>query len=108
RWGDEAVAQSCARRRAQCALARIAACGRWMMVDYQVPGRGSGELSNEVLVNPGAFIFGELDGVLVIPQARTLEVLEECERIIGSTDVARGEFARGGPPVEVFERHKRL
>jgi len=28
---------------------------------------------------------------------------------IGSTeDIARGEFARGDNPVEVFERHKRL
>jgi 4-hydroxy-4-methyl-2-oxoglutarate aldolase len=79
-----------------------------MMVDYQVPVLISGELSDAVQVNPGDFIFGDLDGVLVIPKDKTLEVLEECERIIGIEDVARGEFARGDNPVEVFERHKRL
>lgn len=86
----------------------IEAFGRWMMVDYQAPIRVAGELSNEVLIRPGDFIFGDLDGVLVIPQELTLEVLEECERIVGIEDVARAEFRRGDNPVEVFERHKRL
>ena len=86
----------------------IEAFGRWAMVDYQVPVYISGELCDAVLVHPGDFIFGDLDGVLVIPQEKTLEVLEECERIIGIEDLARGEFARGDNPVEVFERHRRL
>lgn len=86
----------------------IEAFGRWMMVDYQTPARISGELSDEVLVNPGDFIFGDLDGALVIPKEKTIEALEECERIIGIEDIARGEFARGDTPAEVFERHKRL
>ncbi len=77
-------------------------------MDYQVPTRVAGELCNEVLIRPGDFIFGDLDGVLVIPQERTLEVLEECERIVGIEDLAREEFRRGDNPVEVFERHKRL
>ena len=37
-----------------------------------------------------------------------MQVLEECERIIGIEDNARIEFARGDDPVEVFQRHKRL
>ncbi len=86
----------------------IEAFGRWAMVDYQVPIRIAGELCDEVLVRPGDFIFGDLDGVLVIPQERALEVLEECERIVGIEDIAREEFRRGDNPVEVFERHKRL
>jgi 4-hydroxy-4-methyl-2-oxoglutarate aldolase len=86
----------------------IEAFGRWAMVDYQVPIRVSGELTDAVLIHPGDFIFGDLDGVLVIPQERILEVLEECERIVGVEDLARVEFERGDNPVEVFERHKRL
>ena len=86
----------------------IEAFGRWAMVDYQVPIRVAGELTDEVLIRPGDFLFGDLDGVLVIPQERTLEVLEECERIVSIEDVAREEFRRGDHPVEVFERHKRL
>jgi 4-hydroxy-4-methyl-2-oxoglutarate aldolase len=84
-------------------------CG--MFLDHYslaTPARISGELSDEALVNPGDFIFGDLDGALVIPKEKTIEALEEFERIIGIEDIARGEFARGDNPVEVFERHKRL
>jgi regulator of RNase E activity RraA len=68
----------------------------------------SGELTETVQINPGDFIFGEPDGVLVIPKELTLRVLEECERVKGLEDCARTEFARGDDPVEVFKRYKRL
>jgi regulator of RNase E activity RraA len=68
----------------------------------------SGELTDTVTVSPGDFIFGDFDGVLVIPQALTMDVLLECEHVMGIEDVAREEFARGDDPVEVFTRHKRL
>ncbi len=51
---------------------------------------------------------GDLDGVMVIPQDLALQVLAECERIVGVEDAARTEFARGDDPAEVFQRHKRL
>jgi regulator of RNase E activity RraA len=73
-----------------------------------VPIRIHGELTDSILVNPGDFIFGDLDGVMVIPKDLTLKVLEECERVMGIEDVARDEFARGDDPVAVFQRHKRL
>ncbi len=86
----------------------VEAFGRWAMLEYQVPVLISGELTAAVQVNPGDFIFGDLDGVLVVPAELMLQVLEECERVKSIEDVARGEFARGDDPVAVFERHKRL
>ncbi|HVH70459.1 MAG TPA: RraA family protein, partial [Candidatus Dormibacteraeota bacterium] len=86
----------------------VEAFGRYMMINNQVPIRISGELTETVVVNPGDFIFGEEDGVLVIPKNQTLEVLLECERIAGLENKAREEFARGDDPVEVFRRYKRL
>lgn len=86
----------------------VEAFGRWMMIDYQVPIRIHGELSESIVVSPGDFIFGDLDGVVVIPKDLTLTILEECERVMGIEDIARMEFARGDDPVAVFERHKRL
>jgi 4-hydroxy-4-methyl-2-oxoglutarate aldolase len=86
----------------------IEAFGRWAMLEYQTPVRIAGELVESVVVKPGDFIFGDYDGVLVIPKALTTEVLLECERVMGIEDEARVEFARGDDPVEVFERHKRL
>jgi 4-hydroxy-4-methyl-2-oxoglutarate aldolase len=86
----------------------IEAYGRTVILDHQVPILLSGELTETIVVNPGDFIFGDLDGVLVIPQRLTVEVLTECERIVGIEDAARIDFARGDDPVEVFKRHKRL
>lgn len=86
----------------------VEAFGRWRMLEFNVPLLVHGELSHSVQVNPGDFIFGDLDGVMVVPKHLTLTVLEECERIMAIEDVARGEFARGDDPVAVFERHKRL
>ena len=86
----------------------IEAFGRWAMLDYQVPILLAGELTDTVQVNPGDFIFGDYDGVLVIPKDLTEQVLDECERISGIEDDARVEFARGEDPVEVFQRHARL
>lgn len=86
----------------------IEAFGRHVMIASQVPVRIKGELTETVEVNPGDFIFGEEDGVLVIPQELTLKVLEECERIQGLENKARVEFARGDDPVEVFKRYQRF
>lgn len=86
----------------------VEAFGRWALLDFQVPILLAGELTDTVTVNPGDFIFGDFDGVLVVPKDLTLEVLLECERVMGIEDQAREEFARGDDPVDVFERHKRL
>lgn len=86
----------------------IEAFGRWAIIEYQTPVRLDGELVDSVIVRPGDFIFGDYDGVLVIPKELTVEVLEECEKVMGIEDCARAEFARGEDPVKVFERYKRL
>ena len=86
----------------------VEAFGRWAMLDHSVPILMHGEVTETVQVNPGDFIFGDFDGVMVVPKDLTVQVLEECERIMGIEDNARIDFARGEDPVAVFERHKRL
>ena len=85
----------------------VEAFGRYTMIKCQVPVRISGELSETVEVRPGDFVFGEEDGVIIIPKELTLTVLEECERIKRLEDRARHDFARGDDPVEVFQRYQR-
>jgi regulator of RNase E activity RraA len=86
----------------------VEAFGRVIMLEHQVPVLIEGELSKTVVVNPGDFIFGDIDGALVIPKDLTLKVLLEAERIAGIEDAARIDFKRGDDPVEVFKRHRRL
>jgi 4-hydroxy-4-methyl-2-oxoglutarate aldolase len=86
----------------------VGAFGRWMITEYDVPILLPGEMTDTVRVLPGDFIFGDYDGALVVPRDLTIEVMQECERIMGIEDRARAEFARGDDPVEVFQRHQRL
>jgi regulator of RNase E activity RraA len=86
----------------------IEAFGRYTMLKCQVPVRISGETTQTVEIHPGDFVFGEDDGVVVIPKDLILPVLHECERIKGLEDQARHDFARGDDPVEVFQRYKRF
>jgi regulator of RNase E activity RraA len=86
----------------------VEAFGRYMIMNCQVPVLLSGETTETVRVDPGDFIFGDTDGVQVIPKDLTMKVLLECERVSGLEDRARVDFARGEDPVEVFERYKRM
>jgi len=86
----------------------VEAFGRVMSLIHNVPILMSGELSETVVVNPGDFIFGDIDGVIVVPQSLTVQVLLEAERIAGIEDAARVDFKKGDDPVEVFKKHRRL
>jgi regulator of RNase E activity RraA len=86
----------------------VEAFGRCMVLEHQVPILVSGELTETLVVNPGDFIFGDIDGVIVIPKQLTTEVLIRCEEVIGIEDAARIDFERGDDPIEVFRRHKKL
>jgi 4-hydroxy-4-methyl-2-oxoglutarate aldolase len=86
----------------------VEAFGRVITLDHQVPILVSGELTETVVVNPGDFIFGDLDGAIVIPKELTLKVLLEAERVAGIEDAARDDFKTGADPIEVFKRHRRL
>lgn len=86
----------------------IEAFGRVITLEHQVPILISGELTETVVVNPGDFIFGDLDGVLIIPKELTLKVLLEAEKILGIENLAREEFKSGKDPVEVFNKYRRL
>jgi 4-hydroxy-4-methyl-2-oxoglutarate aldolase len=86
----------------------VEAFGRVITLDHQVPILVSGELTETVVVNPGDFIFGDLDGILVIPQALTMRVLTEAERVLGIENNAREEFKSGADPIDVFNKYRRL
>jgi len=86
----------------------VEAFGRYMIHKFQVPIYVSGELTDTVEIKPGDFIFGEEDGVLVIPKDLILPVLNKCEEIKSLEDKARVDFARGDDPLDVFKRYHRF
>jgi 4-hydroxy-4-methyl-2-oxoglutarate aldolase len=86
----------------------IEAYGRIVTIATQVPIILSGELTETVVVNPGDFIFGDLDGLLTIPKHLIRQVLTKCEEIAGTENLARADFQKKEDPVEVFKRYRRL
>jgi 4-hydroxy-4-methyl-2-oxoglutarate aldolase len=76
---------------------------RRKQVARQVPVRLSGHLTRWVTVHPGDFIFGDCDGILVIPRALTLEVLVASERVAEIEEEQRDGLLAGIPRPSNFQ-----
>lgn len=73
---------------------------RGKVIDYRVPIEMEG-----VRINPGDIIFGDLDGVLVIPKEVETEVIQRAyEKATGEKTVAEAIRAGMGAK-ESFDRH---
>jgi regulator of RNase E activity RraA len=80
----------------------------WSYQDWQVPVGLRGALSRVVTVRPGDFLFGDPDGVLVIPRELVVEVLRKTEELVEGEDKVRAEIAAGGDPVTVYRKYGKL
>lgn len=81
---------------------------RWSYYTWQEPVALRGALTNTVIVHPGDFLVGDLDGVVVIPRDMVVDALYKVEELIAHENVVRKEFMDGADPVAVYERHQRL
>ena len=81
-------------------LSPLNGIGRWEMVASQQP-----VTIGEVVVRPGDIVFGEFDGILVVPRADAVTVLETAEAIVGAEELVRAEVQGGDSPWSSFERH---
>jgi 4-hydroxy-4-methyl-2-oxoglutarate aldolase len=70
--------------------------GRFRMYHYQKP-----ILMGEVIVNPGDWVFGDIDGVISIPQNIAYDVLIAAEKILHKEDEIREMVGSGMKPTEV-------
>jgi 4-hydroxy-4-methyl-2-oxoglutarate aldolase len=81
-------------------LSPLNGIGRWEMVASQQPVDIGG-----VVVQPGDIVFAEFDGILVVPRAQAVTVLEKAEAIVGAEGRVRAEVKDGASPWSSFERH---
>jgi 4-hydroxy-4-methyl-2-oxoglutarate aldolase len=87
----------------------VEAKGRWSYHRWQLPVQLRGSLTMQVVVNPGDFVFGDIDGVLIIPRERLFEVLRVSEESASVEDRARAEFSTPGADAEeVYRRYGKL
>lgn len=86
----------------------VAATGRWKVVEYQTPITLPGCIIPQVPIHPGDFIFGDVDGVVIVPKDLTLTILEACEEHLGIEHNAMSELATGEDVIEVFKRYRKF
>jgi regulator of RNase E activity RraA len=77
--------------------------GRATMVRRDVPVECAG-----VIVNSGDILFGDVDGVVVIPQERAAEVLAKAKEKVAGEGRTRDELREGRLLRDVFEKYRIL
>ena len=73
--------------------------GRGIVTAYNVPVE-----CGEVIVHPGDFVFGDHDGVIVIPNARVKEVLDLAYEKVTRENHSREELQKGAYLRDVFAK----
>jgi len=86
----------------------IESAKRWRPEDIQIPTYMTGTLTTQVQVNPGDWIAGDMDGVIVIPQEIAQSVLSKAEEIEEHEEQTRQALASGMSIDEVYRKYKRL
>lgn len=71
--------------------------GRIEITGWKVP-----VVIDGVKINPGDLIFGDIDGVAVIPQAIEEQVLERCIHIMANENIVRDKILAGKSIVETY------
>ncbi len=82
----------------------IESSGRWRPKALNVPISMPGTLTAHVRVNPGDWIVGGPDGVIVVPQEIAGEALLRAEDIERREEGMRGDLAAGMPFDEAFKK----
>lgn len=82
----------------------VQSIGRWKVTGSQIPVFMRGATTTYVLVNPGDFILGDEDGVIVIPQALAEQVLIEAERLTVIERQIRVELQNGLTLAQALEK----
>ena len=81
------------------------AFGGWIVTDVNVPVYLPGHLTHYVRVMPGDFIFGDNDGVQLIPENLVDEVLLRVEATFEKENEEREKIAAGMPIDEVYDEY---
>lgn len=82
----------------------VFAKGRWSMVALNEPIQVSGQVAAQVRVEPGDFVLGDRDGVVVIPWRLQWEVLEAAEELERIEERIQAALRSGEDREEVYRR----
>jgi len=78
---------------------------RWKVNAWQVPVTLKGATSKVVRIEPGDFVLADIDGAIVIPRDRVVEVLVEAERLTAIEVAIRAELKNGLSLTEALRKY---
>ena len=73
---------------------------RWEIKEWMIPIK-----VGKTVVNPDDFVFGDIDGVVVVPKDLTVEVLLKTEEIVARENKMRVELSKGTTVSEVYRKY---
>lgn len=79
------------------------AYGKWQITEFEVPIVMPG-IQGNVEIKPGDYIFGDPDGVIVIPKELVNEVLEGAEKRLATENIVREEIYNTNDILELNDR----
>lgn len=79
--------------------------GRCEINECQIPITMEGACKYSVTINPGDYIFGDIDGVVIIPKDIVMEVLERSFETIEKENETRDSLLKGASLEEVYAIH---
>lgn len=83
----------------------VQSIGRWKVTAWQVPAYLPGATKQHVIVNPGDFVLGDVDGVIVVPYDVVEKVLNEAERLTAMEARIRAELDAGATLEQVLAKY---
>jgi regulator of RNase E activity RraA len=83
--------------RFRCSASSI---GRWEIKEWMVP-----ITIGDTVIHPEDFVFGDCDGVVIVPRELTVEVLVKTEEIVTRENAMRADLGKGITVSEVYKTH---
>jgi regulator of RNase E activity RraA len=77
--------------------------GRWRYVEINLQIR-----IGETIINPGDWVIGDENGVVVVPKELTVQVLLEAEKVMEVEKKIWEELQAGQSPIQVFAKYGRF
>jgi len=77
--------------------------GRWNIRQYQIAIK-----IGQTVIHPGDFVFGDVDGVVIVPRDLTLEILLAAEGVFERESGMRAELRSGMSVKEAYSRYGSL
>ena len=77
--------------------------GRWDIKEHQVTIK-----IGDTVIHPGDFVFGDIDGVVIVPKEMTLEILDAAEDVFERERGMREELRQGVSIKEAYRKYGSL